>query len=204
MNFDKLIATFLPFIESRIEFIAAIAAFIAFSLLLILFFRSNTKPPQNTQGVKPRQPVGRPAPSFASLKQESDVRSDFSPQDNQAAPSAPSALITPATIAEQFAAIDALEQNRQHDGQSPSDPSLLESLKPDGSEKQKAELQELNARSAESRTAQIDDPERRALLADIEAELLSLRRLYQARMIAPEIYLMKTRQIATKLAAVSA
>lgn len=194
MDFDKLISSIRLFIEDNPEKLAAAAALIAVMLLLVLFYRSQNAP---TAAQKKTSPIMRPnaglsvpdldpsAPlsddPFAPLTPFDDLQfangADHSATMEGASPLKP-ATITPASIAEQFAAIDALERG-QNSGEKSGD------------------------QQAERPIATVDDPERRAALAQVEAELLSIRRLYQARLIAPEIYLLKSRQIAQKLTALS-
>lgn len=214
MNFDNMVSTIRLFMEGHVEFMAAVAAFIAFSLLLVLFFRSQDRSrnksgqsalsnsgPHSGLGAGARS-VTRPIAGSAAAGSAAgpalfdepnkydrmpsfspDMENDFNPGadhpglDAQGDTVAPT--ITPATIAEQFAAIDALAGLA-----TPIDQPAGEHL-------------------SERPIAHVDDPEKRAALAGIEAELLSVRKLYQAGMIAPEIYLLKSRQIAKKLSAIS-
>lgn len=198
MDFDRLISYIRLFIEDNPEKLAAAAALIAIMLLLVLFYRSQNAPKAAQKKTSPimRPNAGLHAPDldpsaplsddpFAPLTPFEDLQfangADPSATMEGAAPITP-ATITPATIAEQFAAIDALErgENRgENRGEISPDPR------------------------AERPIATVDDPERRAALAQVEAELLSIRRLYQAQLIAPEIYLLKSRQIARKLSALS-
>ncbi len=190
MDFDRLISSIRLFIEDNPEKLAAAAALIAVMLLLVLFYRSQNAPKAAQKKTSPimRPDAGLSAPDldpsapltddpFAPLTPFDDLQfangADHSATMEGASPLKP-ATITPASIAEQFAAIDALERGEKSGDQ-----------------------------QAERPIATVDDPERRAALAQIEAELLSIRRLYQARLIAPEIYLLKSRQIARKLTALS-